>query len=69
MACRRFDADGSGSISQKEVTQALRCLGVPVRKAHPSALGVHEHRPAYAHSPFALRVLAQHPLVPKPPQV
>ena len=35
MACRRFDADGSGSISQKEVTQALRCLGVPVRKGLP----------------------------------
>ena len=33
IACRRFDADGSGRISQKEVTQALRCLGVPVRQA------------------------------------
>ena len=46
MACRRFDSDNSGRISQKEVTQALRCLGVPVRKAHPSPSGVHEHRHA-----------------------
>jgi hypothetical protein len=31
-ARRRFDADGSGTISQAEVTAALRCLGVPVRR-------------------------------------
>lgn len=31
-ARRRFDADGSGTISQGEVTAALRCLGVPVRR-------------------------------------
>lgn len=46
MACRRFDADGSGSISQKEVTQALRSLGVPVRRPTPQLLGLHEHRHA-----------------------
>lgn len=30
-ACRRFDADGSGTISRAELTRALRSLGVPVR--------------------------------------